>query len=97
MRKKDWYSNLGCGGAIVILIIGAAVFIFGSWITFWVSYFFGWLAKLWIGNYIVQGFAFFGKDISLEQIPYIAGFLGWIGSFFKSSEIVKNIKDNKNN
>lgn len=97
MKKNYLDVTIGCGGVIAIFLGAIGLFIFSSWINFWFSYFGGWLASMWIGKYIIQGFAFFGKDITLEQIPYIAGFLGWFGGFFKSTQIANSLRNNNNN
>lgn len=74
------------GGIIVLILV--TIFLI-PWITFWLCYFGGWIAKLVIGKYLVVGFATLGFNVPIEKIPLIAGCLGWIGSFFKNSSISK--------
>lgn len=68
-------------GAIVALII---VFIFEPFIVFWCSYFGGWLAKLMVGSHLVEGLKLIHISVELNQIPLLAGVLGWIGTFFRN-------------
>lgn len=70
---------LGFLAAIVV-----ALFI-APWISFWLAYFGGWIAKLVIGTKLVEGFSLFGFMMPLAKIPLLAGTLGWIGSFFKNA------------
>ena len=79
---SDVKSTMAIGGIIGAII--AAIFII-PWFSFWLSYFGGWIAKIVIGKYLVEGFSFLGITVPLEKIPLIAGVLGWIGSFFKSN------------
>lgn len=81
MKKNVWSDTaIGIGGLFVLGII--IIFIF-PWLNFWIYYLGGWIAKVLIGKYIVQGFAIFGITIDITQIPFIAGFLGWFGGFFR--------------
>ena len=64
---------------LIILLIFVAPFL-----TFWLCYFTGWIAKIIIGNYLVAGFSILKIDLPLDKIPLLAGTLGWIGSFFKN-------------
>lgn len=74
----------------VALIIG--LFLILPFISFWASYFGGWICKITIGNTLVKALnilfntAYFTKDM----IPWIAGALGWIGGFFKSVNASKS-------
>ena len=74
----------------VALIIG--LFLILPFISFWASYFGGWICKITIGNTLVKALnmlfntAYFTKDM----IPWIAGALGWIGGFFKSVNTSKS-------
>ena len=74
----------------VALIIG--LFLILPFISFWLSYFGGWICKITIGNTLVKALnmlfntAYFTKDM----IPWIAGALGWIGGFFKSVNTSKS-------
>lgn len=81
-------STMTIGGIIGAII--ATIFVI-PWASFWLSYFSGWIAKMVIGKYLVEGFSFLGITVPLEKIPLIAGALGWIGSFFKSR--TKSSKD----
>ena len=76
-------------GAIALII---GLFLILPFISFWASYFGGWICKITIGNTLVKALnmlfntAYFTKDM----IPWIAGALGWIGGFFKSVNTSKN-------
>ena len=74
-------------GGIILLLIATIFFL--PWITFWLCYFGGWVAKIVIGKYLVAGFAILGINLPIDNIPLIAGCLGWIGSFFKNSSVSK--------
>ena len=74
-------------GGIILLLIGTIFFL--PWVTFWICYFGGWVAKIVIGKYLVAGFAILGIKLPIDNIPLIAGCLGWIGSFFKNSSVSK--------
>ena len=73
--------NFSILGVIIFILV---TFFIAPWLIFWVAYFSGWIAKITIGNYIVNGFNVVGITIAKDQIPLLAGILGWIGSFFTS-------------
>jgi hypothetical protein len=70
-------------GWICTIII---LFLFIPFISFWLSYFGGWITSLVIGDTLCKALnilfntAYFTKDM----IPMMSGALGWIGGFFKS-------------
>lgn len=69
--------------SIVTLIITIFLLIFiVPLLVFWISYFVGWISKIFIGKYLVEGFALVGINLPLNKIPLLAGCLGWIASFF---------------
>lgn len=69
--------------AIVTLIASfVIILLIAPWLSFWCSYFVGWISKMLIGKYIVAGFALVNIDLPLDKIPLLAGCLGWIASFF---------------
>ena len=78
---------LGAVGLIVLTI-----FIL-PWLSFWLAYFGGWIAKIVIGTYLVEGLNYLHINVPLNKIPLLAGCLGWIGGFFKTRSI--SIDDNK--
>jgi len=91
MKRTDLYlnkdydidlNNLSILGIIAILVI--TIFI-APWLGFWIAYFGGWVAKITIGNYLINGLEYLGILITKDQIPLLAGVLGWIGGFFKAS------------
>lgn len=86
MKKNFLETDIGFGGFILVVI--GSIFIL-PWLAFWLAYFGGWIAKIVIGKYLVQGLAMLGLNITLDQIPLLAGVLGWIGGFFKTT-ITKN-------
>ena len=87
MSKRD-ISGWGIFGVIVFLIV---VIILQPALLFWLGYFSGWLAKLIIGTKLVTAINMvFGTAFTADMLPMIGGALGWIGSFFKSINNVKN-------
>ena len=87
MSKRD-ISGWGIFGVIAFLIV---VIILQPALLFWLGYFSGWLAKLIIGTKLVTAINMvFGTAFTADMLPMIGGALGWIGSFFKSINNVKN-------
>ena len=75
-------------GVIVFIIVGIII---EPALLFWLGYFSGWLAKLIIGTKLVTAINMvFGTAFTADMLPMIGGALGWIGSFFKSINNVKN-------
>lgn len=91
--SKFKYNNgfndpgINSGALTVLGVIGVVVLVLfiQPWLSFWLAYFCGWIAKLVIGKYLVAGLALLKFDIPLDKIPLVAGVLGWVGSFFKST------------
>ena len=75
---------------ITIIITILIWIIFGPLLIFWLSYFAGWIAKLWIGKYIVEFFTLFNINLSIDKIPLFAGVLGWIASFFRPLKVIND-------
>ena len=75
-------------GSMILIFIGL-MFIM-PFINFALCYFAGWIAKVLIGKWLVAGFALLRLPIEINDIPLIAGVLGWISSFFKNSTVNKN-------
>lgn len=84
---------------VVLSIITAVLFIVFAavalpFVNYWCAYFGGWIASLTIGVELsntlndVFGVSYFTP----EQIPAIAGLLGWVGGFFKASVIANEIR-----
>ena len=87
MKRTDGYLNNDYGihlrgGASIMTGIGLPIFaiFIVPWLTFWLAYFGGWIAKIVIGDYLVKGFALLGLTVPIDKIPLIAGLMGWIGS-----------------
>jgi len=76
---------------LTIIAIIIIYLIIEPFLIFWISYFVGWLSKIFIGKYIVAAFELLHISFPADKIPLLAGLLGWIGSFFKST-----INTNKN-
>lgn len=95
MKKTDYfnYQTNEIGGLTILGIIALIViFIFiEPWLFFWLAYFGGWIAKITIGKYLIEGLGILGITVPLGKIPLIAGVLGWIGGFFKNISSSSNI------
>ena len=84
MKSKKYFDS---SSDLIILIATAIVIIFiWPWLSFWVAYFLGWITKITIGKYIVEGFALLNIDLPLNKVPLLAGVLGWIGGFFTGTK-----------
>lgn len=86
MEMEDIFKIIG-GMAVIIGLILILPFI-----SFWLSYFGGWICKVTIGNTLVKALniLFNTTYFTTEMIPWIAGALGWIGGFFKTIQKNKN-------
>ena len=75
-------------GAVVVICV---LFVIMPFISFWLAYFGGWIAKLVIGTKLAAALniLFNTTYFTAEMLPMMAGALGWIGSFFKSTTTVK--------
>lgn len=78
--------------AVILMVLGVMLLIFiAPLIGFWVAYFCGWIAKITFGTKLTAALnmlfqtTYFTKDM----IPMVAGALGWIGGFFKSTKTAK--------
>jgi hypothetical protein len=82
--STNCFAILGCIAAIIAFVF------FASWFSFWICYLGGIITKMVIGKYVVAGMSILGLDIAVDQIPLVAGTLGWIGGFFKSYNLANN-------
>lgn len=83
MKNLTGFSILGIIATFVIIIIAA------PWLGFWLAYFGGWIAKITIGNQLIRALELIGILITKDQLPLLAGGLGWIGGFFKAISTTK--------
>lgn len=76
-------------GAVVVICV---LFVIMPFISFWLAYFGGWIAKLVIGTKLAAALniLFNTTYFTAEMLPMVAGALGWVGSFFKSTTTIKN-------
>ena len=96
MRKSDFFESF------LIMFGGLALIIFTVFIaplvSFWLAYLGGWIVKVVIGKTLCLGLntLFHTAYFVPKMIPIMAGTLGWIGGFFKSSRITtKNTEKKK--
>jgi hypothetical protein len=89
---NNYDVNFDTTGFAIFGVIAAliAFVFFASWLSFWICYLGGIITKIVIGKYIVAGASILGLNIAEDQIPLVAGTLGWIGGFFKSYNFSKN-------
>ena len=93
MKKKNSFvdiSSMGVFGAILTVIL---VIFFYPFITFWCCYLGGMIAQWLIGNQLVDGLHYLHINIQPENIPLIAGVLGWVGHFFYTTNLFNKIDD----
>ena len=84
--NKDYGFNFNFGGLTILGAIALIILavIIEPFLVFWLCYFSGWIAKITIGKTLVRALELLGIIISKDQLPWLAGALGWIGSFFKN-------------
>ena len=83
---------------VILILIGLAILlIFMPFISYWLSYFGGWLTSLVIGNTLCDALnmTFATVRFTPEMLPEMAGALGWVGSFFKGTVRIKENSKNK--
>lgn len=86
MRDSDYVAE--GTGALVALIGVIILIVFAPMISFFLSYFGGWLCKIIFGDTLCTALntlfnvSFFTPD----KLPMIAGALGWIGGYFKTAK-----------
>lgn len=81
--KSNFTKLMGTTGMILLILI------VWPWISFWIYYFEGWIAKLVIGKYIVEWFALFNINFPIDKIPLFTGVFGWISGFFRNIDLRK--------
>lgn len=88
---SDFFQILGCIALIIVVIV------FFPFVSFWLHYFGGWLAKLVIGSKLAAALnlLFNTTYFTAEMIPMMSGALGWIGAFFKGTTTIKNKNNEK--
>lgn len=76
-------------GALALIVIAVIVMPF---VSFWLSYFGGWIAMKIIGNTLCNALntCFGTTRFEPWMIPWVAGALGWIGGYFKSNAALKD-------
>lgn len=76
-------------GVLILIVIAVVVMPF---VSFWLAYFGGWITMKVIGNTLCTALntCFGTSRFEPRMIPWIAGTLGWIGGYFKSSAALKN-------
>lgn len=81
--------------AFVTLLAAVLLFIFNAFLTFWIGYFLGWLAMKTVGSPLTYGLnCLFATTVFKEtMLPFIAGGLNWIASFFRSSLSARVIQE----
>lgn len=83
MGKK---YNVSAGEIILTMVIIGVVLVIAPWVSYWCSYFGGWLASITIGGILCDSLnTLFGTlRFTSDMLPEMAGALGWIGGFFKA-------------
>ena len=84
------YSNFDSDDVWAILIglaLAALLFFVAPFICFWLAYFGGWITKLVIGDTVCSALniLFNVTYFTPDKLPMMAGALGFIGGYFKSS------------
>ena len=86
-NDSDFFKGLRIIAAIVLII-------FAPMISFFISYFGGWICKITFGSILCNSLntLFNTNTFVPENLPIIAGALGWIAGFFKFIDTSKNKK-----
>lgn len=86
----------GVATIVGVFALAGLLLLVGPFISFWLAYFGGWLAKITIGDTLCQALntLFPTRTFVKDLIPWYAGALGWIGGFFKAATYNRNSKHN---
>ena len=78
---KTFFTFIGAVATMILLVV------IMPFINFWLAYFGGWIASLVVGGPLCEALnTMFGTTRFVPtMIPWIAGGLGWIVSYFKTS------------
>lgn len=78
-------------GAIAAIILCVVIMPF---INFWLAYFGGWIASLVVGEPLCNALNMIFNTTRFDpaMLPWVAGGLGWIGSYFKTRVSTSNNK-----
>lgn len=78
---------------LLIAVAGIAGIVIASpLLLFLLSALTGWIAAdvlPFLGDWLVSGFGILGVELTRQQLPLLAGTLGFIGAFFKSNSSSK--------
>lgn len=74
--------------AVVIAIVTPLLYVAGGYLTGWV------LQSVFptVGDWVVMGSAALGIEFAREQLPVIGSLLGFVGAFFRASQLNKTEK-----
>ena len=88
-NNSDFFEGLGIIAAFIGLV---ALIIFAPMISFFISYFGGWICKITFGDILCNSLnTLFNTNTFIpKNLPIIAGALGWIAGFFKSIHLSKH-------
>ena len=77
---ETFFTFIGAVATIILLVV------IMPFINFWLAYFGGWIASLVVGGPLCEALnTMFGTTRFVPtMIPWIAGGLGWIGSYFNT-------------
>ena len=77
---KTFFTFIEAVATMILLVV------IMPFINFWLAYFGGWIASLVVGGPLCEALnTMFGTTRFVPtMIPWIAGGLGWIGSYFKT-------------
>lgn len=94
MGKKyyDGEESSGVGEIIGGILLFIVLLVFAPWISYWLSYFGGWITSLVVGATLCDALntLFDTTRFTPDMLPQMAGALGWIGSFFKGVSSTTN-------
>ena len=77
---ETFFTFIGAVATMILLVV------IMPFINFWLAYFGGWIASLVVGGPLCEALnTMFGTTRFVPtMIPWIAGGLGWIGSYFNT-------------
>ena len=77
---ETFFTFIGAVATMILLVV------IMPFINFWLAYFGGWIASLVVGGPLCEALnTMFGTTRFVPTIiPWIAGGLGWIGSYFNT-------------